>query len=298
MKRIVITGATSFIGKKLCHSLKNDQNQIYAVVRKASEQLNELDAQICATMDEYAKLDALLPMQMDVGILLAWSGTRGADRNNIQLQLENVAYSIECLKAMHRAGCKTIVFAGSQAQYGPKYGDAPTVETDETLPNTHYGKAKNAFSQYAQAYCKDHGLRYIEPRIFSIYGEGDFEGTLTMSLLKKLVANAPCDLTQCVQLWDYLYIDDAVKLISKLIEKETADGIFHIAAGDIRPLKDFVMQMYAITGSQSELRFGAIAYPATGIVNINPSVEKTKNTIGEFELTPFEVGIKNTLKSL
>lgn len=57
----------------------------------------------------------------------------------------------------------------------------------------------------------------MEPRFFSLYGPYDFEGTLVMSTLKKLMGNEPCDLTKCIQQWDFLYIDDAIEALRLFI---------------------------------------------------------------------------------
>ncbi len=295
---ILITGATGFIGRRLCHRLENEGNQIYAVVRKRSDKLSDSVIQICAEMSEYAQLDGRVSSRMDIGIMFAWAGIRGSDRCDAKLHQENVRNSVACLHSMHRAGCKTIVFAGTQMQYGPRYGEEPIKETDEPHPNTEYGKTKLAFSRYAEQYCMEHGLRYIEARIFSIYGEGDYEASLTMSLLKNMKQNTPCEMTQCIQLWDYLYVDDAAEMIARLINHTEADGVFHIASGIVKPLKEFVMRMYELTGSHSELRFGAIPYPPSGMMSINPSVEKLVNTIGEIELTTFDEGVARIFKTL
>ena len=71
-------------------------------------------------------------------------------------------------------------------------------------------------------------------------------------------------LTQSVQMWDYLFIDDACDALIKLIDSG-ASGAFNFASGDCRQLKDYVLEMRQVLHSRSELRFGAVPYPPTGM---------------------------------
>jgi nucleoside-diphosphate-sugar epimerase len=52
--------------------------------------------------------------------------------------------------------------------------------------------------------------------------------------------------------------------------------------------------MYRITKSSSILNYGAISYPSTGMVNVNPDIEKLKNIGWKPEVT-FEEGIKRII---
>ena len=89
--------------------------------------------------------------------------------------------------------------------------------------------------------------------------------------------NKPCELTECIQLWDFLYIDDAIDGLIKLIENDVSDGIYNFGSGYSAPLKEFIPEIKKITNSNSELRYGTIPYPSTGIVNVNPDVNKLIN---------------------
>ena len=48
---------------------------------------------------------------------------------------------------------------------------------------------KLKFYEYAKSYCREHNCCLIEPRFFSLYGPGDFSGTLIMSTLNKMMKN-------------------------------------------------------------------------------------------------------------
>ena len=68
------------------------------------------------------------------------------------------------------------------------------------------------------SFCKNNNVKFVEPRFFSLYGAGDYGGTLIMSVLDKMLKNESCDLTDCTQKWNFLNIKDAVTGIKILLE--------------------------------------------------------------------------------
>lgn len=300
--RIVISGATSMIGAALTNRLLENNHEIIAVVRPNSKKTVVLKkcpklSIVECNMEDYATLGGLIAGKVDVAISTAWNGTRGTDRNNEELQIENYKNSISFLEVMISKGCTKFLTAGSQAEYGLWTKSEKLTEEEIPHPNTQYGVYKLKFYEYANEYCRSRGCKLIEPRFFSLYGPKDYEGTLVISTINKMFENKPCELTECIQLWDFLYIDDAIDGLVKLIENDVPEGIYNFGSGYSAPLKEFVEQMKETTNSDSELRYGAIPYPATGIVNVNPDVTKLTG-IGWKPLVKFEEGIKKIISSM
>lgn len=300
--RIVISGATSMIGAALTNKLLENNHEIIAVVRPNSKKIVVLKKSpslsiVECNMEDYSELNNLIQGKVDVAISTAWNGTRGTDRNNEELQIENYKNSISFLKATISKGCTKFLTAGSQAEYGLWTKSEKLTEEEIPHPNTQYGVYKFKFYEYAKEYCRSRECKLIEPRFFSLYGPKDYEGTLVISTLNKMLENKPCELTECIQLWDFLYIDDAIDGLVKLVEDDVPEGIFNFGSGYSAPLKKFVDQMKIITNSNSELRYGAISYPATGIVNVNPEVKKLMKC-GWIPKIEFEEGIKRICDSL
>lgn len=296
MKKAIVTGANSFIGYRLCKILSENGYYVYAVLRsinknnKILEKLNNVKI-ILMEMQHYKCLNEILKDCCDVGVLLAWNGTRGDDRDNRQKQMHNCWYSEQCVDCFIENGCKTIVTAGSQAEYGIWNKREKLTEDVACKPITEYGKYKYKLYRYASEECEKHHIRLIEPRYFSLYGHDDYEETLIISTILKMLHNRKCELTQCIQLWDFLHVDDAVDALYKLIESEDACGVYNFGSGVARELRDYIMTMYKMTGTHSELKFGAVPYPKTGMVYTNPSVEKLCSSIQWKPQISFEEGI-------
>lgn len=295
--KICITAANCFIGLPLVKKASSIGWEVIAVVRVGNKQKEYIASipnvkVIELNLEDYGRLGETVG-SVDCAVLLTWNGTRGNTRMDEKLQESNYLYNMEAIKSLVENGCKRIITAGSQAEYGI-YNEVITEET-ECKPNTEYGKYKLRLFEEATKYCKDNGVSLKEPRFFSLYGPGDYENTMIMDSIKNMVANKPCEFTKAIQMWDYLYIDDAIEALALLCEKNCADGVYNFGSGDCRPLKDYIMEMKNILNSSSELNFGAVPYPATGMVNVNPSVEKLKN-IGWQPKMSFEEGIKNCMR--
>lgn len=303
METFLITGATSFIGSHLVRALADNSNyQVYAVVRPNSANKGLLSEGnnvkiIELDMNDYYKLGDVIGHPCDFFVHLAWNGTRGDDRNNNEIQTNNYENSCAALESLGKVGLKTFVTGGSQAEYG-NYN----IKIHEELPckpTTAYGAMKFALYEYAEDFCKNNGIRLIEPRFFSIYGPGDFGGSMVMSILQKMLKNADCPLTEATQKWDFMYITDAVNALIKLMLTPTAVGVYNFASGLSRPLKEFIEEMKMVSHSKSNLLYGAVGYPATGAVNLEADVDRLHKIIGGGErVTPFSVGITNIIKTI
>lgn len=299
MKKAIVTGATSFIGLHLINKLVKENWKVYAVVRKGSSKavLIPSDKQIeniYLDMDEYSRMGEFIKEPCDVYVSLAWNGTRGEERADAKRQEDNYIYSMKALEAVKRIGCKIVISAGSQAEYGPMKDKVD--EEAFCKPNTQYGIWKLKYYEDGMSFCKKHGISFKEPRFFSLYGADDNEKTMILSILDDMINNRPCKMTQCIQLWDFLYIEDAVEGVFKLMSVPCVDGAYNFGTGDIRPLKEFVMEMYRLTHSTSQLLFGAVPYPPTGMVSVCPDINKLQTQTGWGAQITFADGIQKIIE--
>lgn len=300
MTRVIITAANSFIGRRLCRALTNEGYFVYAVVRNSFVDEDIFSgcqnlSIIHCDMEEYSLLHEKIEASCDVGIALAWNGTRGKERGDHLRQELNYRNSIECLHSFIRKNCRTIMTAGSQAEYGPQKTLEKVQETDECNPNTEYGCFKLRFYIEAEKICQSSNVKLIEPRFFSLYGPDDSDKTMVISTIRNMLHNIPCELTHCIQMWDFLYIDDAINGLIRLLQNKHAEGVYNFGSGVSKQLKDYIEIMRDITGSKSQLLYGAIAYPDTGMVHTNPSVRRLCKTIDWRPEVSFEEGIRKVI---
>lgn len=297
--KFIITGATSFIGLELMDYLLAQHHQVVAVCRPGSKGLSKIPSGVevvLAEMSEYGNLHREID-HADVFVNLAWGGT-GRDGRNVQdIQNENVINTIAAMFAADKMGCKVFVEAGSQAEYGTVL-DKITEETP-CHPFSEYGKAKLEVKNELFELSEQLGIKYVHLRIFSLFGENDHPWTLVMSSIDKMLQNEPVDLSPCTQNWNFLYVKDAVKQIAGLCDyavnsSDYIHEVFNIASKDTRVLNEFVKEMYSLTQSKSELKFGAIT--PTNVVSLDPDVSKTEAATGFISEHSFEDIINNIIR--
>lgn len=295
--KLVITGANSFIGKRLAQVAKDNGDDLVLVMRPGREgQYVPAGSNVLALdFTDYSHLGNLAG-PCDCFVHLAWSGTRGSARMDTALQVQNLEASLQAVRSMLKAGCRRVVTAGSQAEYGPHSGQIS--EESECRPNTEYGKAKLNFYIRTAQLCRNRGVEYKEPRFFSLYGPDDFSGTMIVSILHNMRKNSPCELTECVQNWDFLYVDDAIDALYRLCARACSNGVYNFGSGDTRQLKEYVLEMAKITQTKSELRFGAVPYPETGMVTLWPDVSRLMREVNWTPQTSFERGIGCVLRAM
>lgn len=293
MRNIVVTGANCFIARPLIDKLLKKGYFIYAVVRNVANynNANKNIQYIEADLQDYDKLPDLINTNCYAMFHFAWNGTRGSTRTDDILQEQNYLNSVKALHAASKLGCKVFVGAGSQAEYGVL--DKVISEDDLPRPNTAYGIYKLRFTEYALNMQNELKMNVIIPRFFSLYGEGDYSGTLIESSIDKMLKNETCDFSRATQNWNYMYIDDCVSALIHLLENN-GTGIYNFGTLDTRVLKDYILEIKEIIGSSSELNFGAIPDPKTGLVSISPNINKLI-AAGFTKFTPFEQGIKNII---
>ena len=295
--RIVITGASSFIGMELTDFLLAQGHHIIAVCRPESKSSlpNGIEV-VTLKMNEYRNLHRFIT-HADIFVNLAWAGTNHGGRNLGNVQKTNISSTIIAMIEAKKMGCKVFVESGSQAEYGTILGDIS--ENTPCSPFSEYGKAKLEVKNRLFEFSERLGIKYIHLRIFSLYGENDHPWTLVMTCVDKMLRNEPIALTSCTQNWNFLYVKDAVKQISSLWEYAITDQnfqheVFNIASKDTRVLKDFIEEIHRLTRSSSSLNYGAIM--PSNIVSLKPDTSKTESAIGFISEFTFEDVVNRIIK--
>lgn len=308
---VVVTGATSFLGRALVDRLLKEKHQVFAVVRPGSRNVESLGLKrpglirIERNLEDLHELDQVIHEPCQSFYHFGWDGSGSENRMKREVQQKNVEDSLKALEGARRLGCRRFLFSGSQAEYGI-HKEAMTEES-ECRPVSEYGRAKLDFLERARSMTESwrktgiSEMEYIHSRIFSIYGPGDHPWSLVESCLKAFGAGEYISLGECTQIWNFLYLDDCIRALILLMEQEkgSVSGVYNVAApeGENRPLKDYIRTMYEVLGSHGSYSFGRRKPNAEGPANLIPDIKKLEKTTGWQPFVSFQEGIRKTYEA-
>ena len=303
--RIVITGATGFIGSNLARYFLERGAIVYALVRPGSknraallvhENLKVVDCGLEHVEDCIPAIG-----HADAFFHLAWGGVNREEIDSPEVQARNVSGSLECVRTAARLGCGMFMDAGSRVEYGAV--DGVMREDVECHPINQYGRAKWEFYQKAAPLCRKLGLNYFHLRFFSVYGYGDHPWSIISTLVRDLRQDKKVSLSACLHQWNFMYIEDAVQAVYELYRHGRPDGepcsyIVNIAGSDIRPLRSFVEEIHEIVGYRGELEYGTFVQAKEGALSIRPDISRLcRLTRGDWkEQYTFRQGIEETIE--
>lgn len=298
MKKIVISGATGSIGTAIIRMGMSRGYDFTCIVHKGSIRIGNIPISenihiIECDLNDYSSLN--LTERYDVFIHLAWEKTFGLQRDDADIQLKNIQYTLDACRLAKRIGCSVFIGAGSQAEYGVSDVDlTPKLRVD---PESGYGIAKYASGKLAALLCSQIDIRFNWVRILSIYGPNDSSKTFISYLIQELKEGHTPKITKCEQLWDYLYSDDAGEAFLAIAEKGKDGKTYVLGSGKGRKMSEYVNDIINVINSDGKVDFGAIDYyphqPMHLVANITELTEDT----GWTAKTPFVQGIRKIINS-
>lgn len=295
--KIIVTGASGFVGKNLIDELLNNGHKVIALTSSGRENVrfqNRGIKTILCSMSEYQEMD--IPEEMeraDIFFHFAWEGTAGPKRADLELQSKNVFAARDAVDLARRCGCSRFVFAGSIMEYEAiEYIGA---DLSEPPLSYIYGCNKLAGNQIAKIEAQRLGLEYVALIISNIFGDGEESPRFLNSIVRKMMHNEDIALTDGIQQYDFIYITDAVRAIYLAGVYGTSKCSYYIGNAEQKTLREFVEEAKVCVGSCSTLMFGAVPY--FGVQSVYRQIN-TKKLEREFHFEPsvtFQDGIRRIL---
>lgn len=304
MKKVVITGATGAIGRSLINICIEAGYDVLAVVHRSSQRAGELSSMahcevLKLDLDEYDNaIEEMQKQKLDTENFelffhLAWMAPFGKDRDNLDLQLDNVKAALSAVRFAKGLGCSTFIGTGSQAEYGRVEGMLS--ENTPVHPETGYGITKLCAGQLTRLSCNQLGLKHIWCRVLSVYGPYDRDQTLISTAVIKMMANEETEFTPCDQMWDYIYSDDAARALLLMAQKGSHGKTYVLGSGEVYPLREFIEQIATITNYTQEIGFGKRPYNDNQVMYLQADIEDLSK-LGFAPQISFSEGIRRIIE--
>lgn len=314
MRSIVVSGPTGAIGMALIEKCIVEKTHVLAICHRDSGRIKYIPDSpyvkiVEADLSEYRDLFRadILSEEYDVFYHFAWSGTVGEARNDMHLQTDNIAGTMDAVELAERLGCHTFIGAGSQAEYGRKEGKLTPDMSAE--PENGYGMAKLCAGQMSRVMCHRKNIKHIWTRILSVYGPYDGAGSMIMSAVRKIWNGEPTAFTPGEQVWDYLYSKDAAEIFYALGTQGADGAVYCVGSGQARELKSYIKDIYhvvreyqgeEVTETDDELEqklgIGHIPYGEKQVMHLCADTTLLEQHIGKIKHTDFCRGIRSILE--
>jgi len=271
MKRIIVTGASGFIGRYTLTPLVQSGFEVHAVSRhRDSEQCEGVFWHHLDIMQVQA-MDALCAELQATHLLhLAWYTEHGkfwhADEN-----LDWLSCSLGLLKSFIHYGGKRVTMAGSCAEYDWHQGVCSEIETP-CRPATMYGISKHALHHVAAAYCARHQVGFAWGRVFFLFGPGEVADRFVPAVINGLLKQQVVPCSSGNQLRDFMHVADVAGAFVALLNSNLG-GAVNIASGEACTLKQIGERIMAYIEGDGRLGFGMLPDRADdpGVLTANVS---------------------------
>jgi nucleoside-diphosphate-sugar epimerase len=260
--KIMVTGATGFVGQHVVKALLKQGHTVMAVARdsRRARELPWFDRVEFISCDIHADYRVLLqPDRLpDAIVHLAWPGLPNY-RDFFHIG-KNLPADLAFLEAAVKAGVHHLVVAGTCLEYGMQYG--PLSEDMETRPTTPYGFAKDSLRKALQLLQKEKAFVLQWMRLFYMYGEGQNTNSLLSQLDRAILEGAPVfNMSAGDQLRDFLPVEQVAENFANVLAHPDIEGVINCCSGKPVSVLDLVQKHCRERSSNISLNRGYYAYP-------------------------------------
>jgi nucleoside-diphosphate-sugar epimerase len=257
MKKVLLTGASGFVGKQIIKALSESNVHIIPVIRPDQDSkfqdiknityfIKSLDIFKETTEWWIEKCN-----NIDIIIHAAWYAEPGKYVDSPK-NVDCMMGSFNLAKGAAKAGVKRFVGIGTCLEYDLT-GGAVSIHTP-LKPLSPYANTKaELFTKLSQCLPKK-SVEFVWCRLFYLYGEGENERRLVSYLHKQIANGEIAELTSGNQIRDYLDVSEAGRLISNVALSGQL-GPVNICSGVPITIREFAEQIADKYGRRDLLRF-------------------------------------------
>lgn len=294
MKKVLVTGATGFIGR---HSLPQLLESGYDVHAVGGQRVPETpDRNIVwhrVNLLEPGEVAALLDRVQPSHLLhFAWYAVPG----KYWTAPENFAWlkaSAGLMQAFSERGGQRAVMAGSCAEYDWKFDYCSELFTP-CRPATFYGICKHATQTVLDGWSRQTGMSSAWGRIFYLYGPGEYPSRLVPSVINSLLRDEAARCTHGKQVRDFMHVEDVAGAFVALLDSG-AQGAVNIASGTAVPLRQVIHSIADQLNKRHLIQLGAVPAPPGDPDALVADVSRLRDEVGFRPRYGLEQGIAQTI---
>jgi nucleoside-diphosphate-sugar epimerase len=274
VSRVLLTGASGFVGRHALDALLDAGHEVHAVARRPGPPRDGVTWHAVDLLDGGAER-LVADVEPELLVHLAWDAEHGKFWSSPD-NLRWVEASLGLLRAFAGVGGRRAVFAGTCAEYD---WSAELLDEDAPLrPATLYGAAKHGLHVIAEPFCAQNGIELAWGRLFFLYGPDEDPRRFVPSIVLALLRGEPARMTSGTQRRDFLHAADAGGAFAALADSDVV-GAVNVATGTAPALRELAAQIaQRIDGA--ELQLGALAMPSGDPELLVTSARRLREEVG------------------
>ena len=259
--KVLVTGATGFIGRHVVTRLLARGHEVIAVGRDAAKarkfpwfaQVRFVTSDIHASIDRPAEHFG----QPDALMHLAWPGLPNYDA--LFHYEKTLPADYRFLKDLVQGGVGHLLVTGTCFEYGMQSG--ALAEHLPTAPANPYALAKDTLRKQLQALQQQLPFTLQWARLFYMHGEGQSANSLLAQLDRAIDSKESVfNMSGGEQLRDYLPVDAVASRAVTLLEHPGCEGVVNICSGEPTSVRSLAERRLAQRGSSIRLNLGHYPY--------------------------------------
>ena len=290
MQKILVTGANGFLGRNLLNTLaRNTGLKVYGLV-KSKKKIKRIKniKYIQGDITNFKKLKKSIKINFDIIINFAGNINHKNKKQTFDAHYKGLK---NLLKVINYEPNKLFIQIGSSLEYGKK--KYPNFEEDDCVPISHYGKSKNLATKFVQKKLKN----FLILRLYQVYGPLQKKDRIIPITIDSCLKDNSFACSDALQKKDFMYVDDFVKLIVKILKKRNfSSGIYNVGSGKSIKIRTVINKIRRIIKKGKPL-FGKIEMRKEEVLNSFPCISKIKKTFGWKPTTNLQKGLLKTIKS-
>lgn len=304
-RRLLVTGASGFIGRHTLLHLEREGFEVHAVSRTPAAGASAAEtSRASATWHAADLLRSGTPTELVRSVCpthllhLAWEATPGRFWQSPDNERWQVASS-ELLRAFLAQGGRRVVMTGSGAEYDWRAGRCDEASTP-IRPVTPYSRSKDALRRELERSCRagaeGAGASWAWARLFWQFGPGEPEGRLVPSVIGALLEGREAECSSGVQRRDFLYVDDVGRALAMLVASDV-QGCINIASGRAITIALLARSIAAAMGAPGAIRLGALAGAAEEPPLVEAVTLRLREELGFRPSWPLDRAIEATIEA-
>ena len=245
MKKILITGATGFIGTHLIPQLIKN----HKVVGISKNKIKSSKNFISSNVDITNKNLKIKNKYTDIIHMAAHSDVTYCNLNPTKCYELNVKSTQKMLE-IARKNDSNFIFLSSSHVYGNPIKQ-PIVEDSVCNPSTHYASSKKMSEILCETYAKTYGLDIQVARLFSVYGPKSPKSNLIFNIINQIINNSKIILGNTYPKRDFIFISDVIMGLTKILNsKKKGFQVYNLGSGKSVSVENIVKNCLTISNKK------------------------------------------------